>query len=146
MSTHTAEFYICPTCFNVKETPGTCHEHPMIHCQEMAIADKRRRPEMDEEGRLQSDAPRWFLQARYHSAGKRYLCDFYICPVCFNVSETETTCHQHTMIHCGRMSFDDIRRRPHIDDEGNLKSQAPIWFLEAVARLQQQDQDDKETS
>ena len=60
-------------------------------------------------------------------------CDFYICPTCFKAAETPRLCHEHQMIHCAQMTPGDRRLKPVRDDEGNLKSRAPRWFLEETS-------------
>ena len=56
----------------------------------------------------------------------------YICPVCFQTCESETECHAHKMIECNLGHFGDERRKPVIDNFGNMVSRAPRWYLEAV--------------
>lgn len=63
------EFYICPVCFTIRETPGEHHGHEMIHCQQLPIGDDRLKPIRDMEGDLKSRAPRWFLEAVWDAAG-----------------------------------------------------------------------------
>jgi hypothetical protein len=60
---------------------------------------------------------------------------FYLCPYCFEVSEAEGDHHGHRMIRCDAGEPGDERRRPVIDERGNLKSRAPRWFLEAIGSL-----------
>lgn len=57
---------------------------------------------------------------------------FYICPVCFLVSEEPGVHHNRQMIHCQELPVGDERLKPVINGEGDLKSHAPRWFLEAV--------------
>jgi hypothetical protein len=56
-------FYICPFCFKVCESCRDCHERRMIRCDVGQPGDERRKPLIDASGRLQSRAPRWFLEA-----------------------------------------------------------------------------------
>ena len=56
-------FYICPVCFKVCEDEQECHEHQMICCDPGTPGNERRRPMMDASGRVQTRAPRWFLEA-----------------------------------------------------------------------------------
>lgn len=58
---------------------------------------------------------------------------FYICPVCFQVAQTPQECHAHQMIACHADKLEDCR--PIISADGTIKSRAPRWFLEEVARL-----------
>ncbi len=59
-------------------------------------------------------------------------CDFYICAVCFSVSEHPGTHHNREMVYCEQLPVGDERLKPVIDLEGALKTRAPRWFLEAV--------------
>ncbi len=56
-------FYICPTCFNACETAEECHEHQMMGCDPGEPGQERRKPVMDATGRVQTRAPRWYLEA-----------------------------------------------------------------------------------
>ncbi|HUV92339.1 MAG TPA: hypothetical protein VMV80_04565 [Anaerolineales bacterium] len=62
--------------------------------------------------------------------------DFYICPVCFRVCETESECHQHKMILCHTGEPGDERRKPVTDHLGNPVSRAPRWYLEALGWIE----------
>ena len=59
-------------------------------------------------------------------------CDFYICPICFAVSENPGTHHNREMIFCEHLPIGHDRLKPVVDLEGDLKTRAPRWFLEAV--------------
>jgi hypothetical protein len=59
---------------------------------------------------------------------------FYICPVCFATSEEPSEHHDRRMVHCEELPVGDDRLKPIINSEGDLKSDAPRWFLEAVWR------------
>lgn len=61
MNTHYM-FYLCPTCFESRETEDTAHMHVMLCCDPGLPADERRRPLIDTVGRLHTRAPRWFLE------------------------------------------------------------------------------------
>ena len=61
--------------------------------------------------------------------------DFYICPICFRVCETESECHEHIMVKCETGHPGDQRRKPVSDRFGKLVSRAPRWYLEAVNKL-----------
>jgi hypothetical protein len=56
-------FYICPKCFRVCETEAKCHEHLMVICETGHPGDEIRKPVLDQNGRLVSRAPRWYLEA-----------------------------------------------------------------------------------
>ena len=58
--------------------------------------------------------------------------DFYICPTCFRVCETEMECHQHRMVACNPGDIGDMRRSPVKDPSGKFVSRAPRWYMEAV--------------
>jgi hypothetical protein len=55
--------YICPKCFRVCETESECHAHRMVRCETGLPGDDRRKPVMDDHGRLVSRAPLWYLEA-----------------------------------------------------------------------------------
>jgi len=57
---------------------------------------------------------------------------FYLCPVCFETSESDDQCHRHRMVLCDAGDLDDERREPLIGVNGQLNSRAPRWFLEAA--------------
>ena len=56
-------FYICPTCFQVCDTPKQGHTHRMLKCRAGDWDDPRRKPVRDRFGNLVSRAPRWYLEA-----------------------------------------------------------------------------------
>jgi hypothetical protein len=60
---------------------------------------------------------------------------FYLCPMCFEVSGVEGEHHGQRMICCDAGQPGDERRKPVIDERGNVKSHAPRWFLEAIGSL-----------
>lgn len=60
---------------------------------------------------------------------------FYLCPICFETSEVEAKQHGHPMLRCDAGQPGDERRKPVMDERGNLKSRAPRWFLEAIGSL-----------
>jgi hypothetical protein len=59
-------------------------------------------------------------------------CEFYICPVCFEVSEQAGRHHDHEMVFCRQLPLGHDLLKPLLTHEGELKSRAPRWFLEAV--------------
>ena len=63
--------------------------------------------------------------------------EFYLCPICFAVYESEIACkaHNHQMIWCDPIRLTDEQRKPLMDVDGRLASRAPRWFLEAVSAL-----------
>jgi len=56
-------FYLCPTCFAVSASEAEHHGRPMLRCEAGEPGDEQRKPKMDASGRLQTHAPRWFLEA-----------------------------------------------------------------------------------
>lgn len=60
---------------------------------------------------------------------------FYICPVCFQVCDSEKECHAHRMLACNPGEPGDERRKPVKDPFGQDASRAPRWYLEAVGRI-----------
>lgn len=63
-------------------------------------------------------------------------CDFYLCSICFSTNEEPAQCHNLPMVHCGSFQPGDFDLKPLMDEDGNLKSDAPRWFLQQ-ANLQQ---------
>ncbi|HSG15658.1 MAG TPA: hypothetical protein VLE70_04975 [Anaerolineae bacterium] len=59
-------------------------------------------------------------------------CEFYICPVCFATSEEPGEHHDHQMIFCKQLPVGDDKLKPVMDIDGDLRTRAPRWFLEAV--------------
>jgi hypothetical protein len=56
-------FYLCPTCFTAQSTEDKTHLHIMLCCDPGTSQDQRRRPLIDDHGRVLTRAPRWFLEA-----------------------------------------------------------------------------------
>ncbi|HLF25264.1 MAG TPA: hypothetical protein VJG32_02915 [Anaerolineae bacterium] len=56
-------FYLCPVCFRCSEVEDECHAHRMVVCDAGEWGDERRKPIVDEIGRMHTRAPRWFLEA-----------------------------------------------------------------------------------
>jgi hypothetical protein len=61
---------------------------------------------------------------------------FYMCPVCFQVCDSDKECHAHRMVSCRPGPPGDARRKPVEDRFGKLVSRAPRWYLEAVGTIQ----------
>lgn len=59
----------------------------------------------------------------------------YICPVCFQVCESERECHDHKMLACNVGEPGTEQRKPVKDRFGHFVSRAPRWFLDASGRL-----------
>ena len=62
----------------------------------------------------------------------RRTCEFYICPICFMTDEKPGMHHDHVMVFCEQLPVGDDQLKPVRDIEGDLKTRAPRWFLEAV--------------
>ena len=60
---------------------------------------------------------------------------FYLCPKCFETFETEPSHHQHTVLRIDTAQLDVESRKPLMDNQGNLLSSAPRWFLEATGMI-----------
>jgi hypothetical protein len=60
---------------------------------------------------------------------------FYLCPICFEVSESQRAHHGRLMLQCNPGQPGDERRKPVISGDGRLHSHAPRWFLEAIGAL-----------
>ena len=56
-------FYLCPKCFELREDAPGEHPHGMIRVDSSELDEELRRPLFDEQGRLLTQAPKWFLQA-----------------------------------------------------------------------------------
>ncbi len=59
-------------------------------------------------------------------------CEFYICPVCFATSVAPGSHHNHEMIYCQQLPLGDEQLKPIQDIQGEIKTRAPRWFLEAI--------------
>ena len=57
---------------------------------------------------------------------------FYLCPMCFETFETEPPHHRHEVLRIDTTRLDVELRKPLMDNQGNLLSSAPRWFLEAT--------------
>ncbi|MGH2538119.1 MAG: hypothetical protein ACRDHL_12045 [Candidatus Promineifilaceae bacterium] len=61
-------------------------------------------------------------------------CDFYLCPVCFQASALAGRHHDHDMLHCRALPAGHGLLKPPLDEQGELKSRAPSWYLVAFWR------------
>ncbi|MDX1615622.1 MAG: hypothetical protein R3300_15020 [Candidatus Promineifilaceae bacterium] len=75
---------------------------------------------------------KWLAEMLVIGELMRENCEFYICPVCFATSEAPGRHHQHDMVYCRELEAGDEELKPIRDVEGDLKTRAPRWFLEAV--------------
>lgn len=57
----------------------------------------------------------------------------YICPECFTIAENLRECCEHNMIRVDAGVPGDERSKPLIDEGGNLKTRAPVWWVERYA-------------
>jgi len=60
---------------------------------------------------------------------------FYLCPKCFAAFDDEPADHPHAMLRINPAVLDVEARQPVMDQNGNLQSRAPRWFLEAIGTL-----------
>ncbi len=58
-----AVFYLCPKCFQVSEVPDDTHPHEMKRYNADKLTDEQRKPLFDAQGKLVTEAPRWFLES-----------------------------------------------------------------------------------
>lgn len=69
----------------------------------------------------------------------------YVCPICFQVCETEQGCHEHQMtadhqmVVCKPGRLGEERRKPVNNRYGQYASRAPRWFLEALGWIKEGD-------
>lgn len=56
-------FFLCPKCFTLREGDSEPHHHGMIRVDASKLTEEQRKPLFDEEGKLVSRAPKWFLKA-----------------------------------------------------------------------------------
>ncbi|HSD85352.1 MAG TPA: hypothetical protein VLG46_15930 [Anaerolineae bacterium] len=63
---------------------------------------------------------------------------FYLCPKCFETFEAEPALHRHAVLRIDTAQLDAESRKPLMDSQGNLRSSAPRWFLEATGVLRPQ--------
>jgi hypothetical protein len=56
----------------------------------------------------------------------------YLCPNCFLAGKEAGDCPQcgHKRVGCRPGDPDDPCRRPLMDSDGNLRSRAPLWWLQ----------------
>ncbi len=57
---------------------------------------------------------------------------FYLCPTCFEASETALADHEHPMMLCTLGQPGDERRKPATNSGGQLTSRAPRWFWQTL--------------
>lgn len=62
----TSVVYICPRCLNSEEEEGPCGVcgTEVLVCETGSIGDRSRCPLIDEQGRVRTRAPRWWLMKR----------------------------------------------------------------------------------
>lgn len=60
-------FYICPNCFYASDIPDESHEHALLRVDPGPPGDERRKPVIDQSGRILSPAPLWFHEAFYQT-------------------------------------------------------------------------------
>lgn len=57
----------------------------------------------------------------------------YICPECFTMAEDPQAGCEHKMLRVDAGDPGDQRSKPLMDAEGNLKTRAPVWWVERYA-------------
>jgi hypothetical protein len=62
---------------------------------------------------------------------------FYICPKCFDITETPPDRHGHQgkLVECHPGEMGDARRKPPVDEHGHVMTRAPRWYLEAIGMI-----------
>ena len=65
------EFYICPICFMTAGVRRKHHKQQMIHYSSLPPGHHSLKPPIDEEGRMATRAPRWFLDSLRSIPGRR---------------------------------------------------------------------------
>lgn len=58
---------------------------------------------------------------------------FYLCPICFEAAEERRQCHGRPMVCYDGSCQPKEARKPLQDSDGDLRSQAPRWFLQTIA-------------
>jgi hypothetical protein len=63
--------YLCENCFHASDQPGVCPDcgQALIECCPGEPDDPSRRPLMDQEGRLLTHAPLWWMKRYKRPAG-----------------------------------------------------------------------------
>ncbi len=58
--------------------------------------------------------------------------DIYLCPNCFSPADEPGDCSKcgHARVGCRPGDPDDPCRRPLMDSDGNLRTRAPLWWLQ----------------
>lgn len=57
----------------------------------------------------------------------------YICQDCFTIAEEPRKCCDHDMARIDAGAPGDERSKPLMDEHGNLKTRAPVWWVERYA-------------
>ena len=57
----------------------------------------------------------------------------YVCQECFTMAGEARTCCEHKMIRLDAGIPGDERSKPLMDERGNLKTRAPLWWVERNA-------------
>lgn len=57
----------------------------------------------------------------------------YICPECFMIAEDPRNCCEHEMTRIDAGAPGDERSKPLMDEQGELKTRAPVWWVERHA-------------
>ncbi len=65
------DFYICPICFMTAGGPRSHHRRQMVHYTPLPPGHNLLKPPADDDGRLETRAPRWFLDSIRRAHGRR---------------------------------------------------------------------------
>lgn len=57
----------------------------------------------------------------------------YVCQDCFTIAEEPRKCCEHRMVRIDAGTPGDERSKPLTDAGGNLKTRAPVWWVERYA-------------
>ncbi len=61
--------YMCEVCFAVSDKPTLHHGQPMIECDAGCPGDDVTRPVVDEQGRILTHAPKWWVFRHRRASG-----------------------------------------------------------------------------
>ena len=64
-------FYLCPKCFKLTEDDEEGHRHGLMRFDAKKLSEEQRKPLFDENGRLVTRAPIWFLDAVEKSGARK---------------------------------------------------------------------------
>ncbi len=71
MATTGRTVYICRVCHRVGQRPLSCHAGKSVKCDAGAPGDERSKPLFSADGHLLTRAPKWWVDACFHTKKKR---------------------------------------------------------------------------